>query len=61
MVLPTIQKRDYGKNGSVYSQYRINVSQKLMDSLGWNGNDELELLINNGKLVCKNLSIKKRG
>ena len=54
--MPSIQKRDYGKNGVTYSQYRINVSQKIMESLGWEGNDQLELNILDGKLVCKNLS-----
>ena len=54
--MPTIQKRDYGKNGKIYSQYRINVSQKIMDSLNWKGNDEIEIIVKNGKLVCKNLS-----
>ena len=57
-MLPTIQKRDYGKNGVIYSQYRLNISQKKMEELGWKGNDEVELFIEKGKLVCKNLSQK---
>ena len=49
-----IQKREYGKNGTMYSQYRLNIPQKIIDLLRWNGNDELVLSIHDGKLVCKN-------
>lgn len=54
--MPTIQERKYGKNGAIYSQYRINISQKIIESLGWSGNDEIEIIIKNGKIICKNLS-----
>ena len=54
--MPVIQKREYGKNGTTYSQYRINVSQKIIESLNWKGNDTIEMIIQDGKLVCKKLS-----
>ena len=53
-----IQRREYGKNGTIYSQYRLNIPQKIIDSLRWNGNDELDLFIHDGKLVCKNITKK---
>ncbi len=49
--MPVIQKREYGKNGAIYHQYRLNVPQKIIDILRWNGNDELDYTISDGKLV----------
>ena len=54
--MPVIQKREYGKNGTIYSQYRLNIPQKVIDLLRWDGNDEIILSIYDGKLVCKNIS-----
>ena len=58
-----IQKREYGKNGTIYSQYRLNIPQKIIDLLRWNYLDEIEFIIDdsNGdeKLVCKNISKNK--
>lgn len=56
IILPTIQKRKYGKNGTIYFQYRINVSQLLIETLSWKGSDKVELFIKKGELICKNLS-----
>ncbi len=63
-----IQKREYGKNGTIYSQYRLNIPQKIIDSLKWNYLDEIEFVIDdsngNGKLIvsliCKNITISSR-
>jgi len=55
-----IQKREYGKNGTIYSQYRLNIPQKIIDVLRWNGNDELDLSIHDGKLICKNTTITSK-
>jgi len=41
----TLQERSYKKNGVEYLQFRINISQKIIDSLNWNGNDSLELIM----------------
>ncbi len=57
--MPVIQKRVYGKNGKVYAQYRINISQKIIESLSWDANDEIEFVLDNGNLICKNLSKKE--
>lgn len=58
--MPRLQKREYGKNGVFYAQYRITISQKIIDNLEWNGDDEIDLDINNGKLVCENTSKLKK-
>ena len=55
-----IQKREYGKNGTTYSQYRLNIPQKIIDLLKWNYLDEIDFLIINGELVCKNITIPSR-
>ncbi len=54
--MPVIQKREYGKNGAIYSQYRLNIPRHIIDLLCWNGNDELDFFIVDGKLVCKNIT-----
>lgn len=59
-----IQKREYGKNGTIYYQYRLNIPQKIIDLLRWNCNDEIDFFIDNsngdGKLIvsliCKNIT-----
>jgi len=59
-----IQRREYGKNGTIYSQYRLNIPQKIIDLLRWNGNDEIDYTIDDGKLIvsliCKNITITSR-
>jgi len=59
-----IQKREYGKNGTIYYQYRLNIPQKIINSLRWNGNDEIDYTIHDGKLIvsliCKNITITSR-
>jgi len=50
----TLQERSYKKNGVEYLQFRINISQKIIDSLNWNGNDSLELIIDNGNIIVQN-------
>ena len=54
--MPRLQEREYEKNGVMYAQYRITISQKKIDELRWKGNDEIDLDINDGKLICENLS-----
>ncbi len=49
----TLQKRKYGKNGAIYVQYRINVSQENIEELRWEGNDKLEFTIKDGNLIYK--------
>ena len=46
-----IQKREYGNNGTIYSQYRLNIPQKIIDLLCWNYLGELDLSIHDGKLI----------
>jgi len=63
-----IQRREYGKNGTIYSQYRLNIPQKIIDLLRWNYLDEIEFVIDysngDGKLIvsliCKNITITSR-
>jgi len=59
-----IQKREYGKNGTIYSQYRLNIPQKIIHSLRWNYLDEIEFVIDDsngdGKLICKNITITSK-
>lgn len=55
----TLQERSYSKNGVEYLQFRINISQKIVDSLNWNGNDSLELIIKDGNIIVQN-KMKKR-
>ena len=50
----TLQERSYKKNGNEYLQFRITISEKIIDSLNWNGNDKLELIVNNGTIIVKN-------
>jgi len=52
-VSTTLQKRKYGKNGAIYVQYRINVSQENIEELRWEGNDKLEFTIKDGNLIYK--------
>ena len=54
--MPVIQKREYGKNDTIYSQYRLNIPQKIIDLLRWDGNDEIDYTIHDGKLICKNIT-----
>jgi len=58
-----IQRREYGKNGVLYTQYRLNIPQKIIESLRWDANDEIEFILDDSnydvKLVCKNLSKKQ--
>ena len=54
----TLQERTYRKNGVEYLQYRINISQKIVDSLNWKGNDSLELVISDGKIIIQNKTKK---
>ncbi len=54
--MPVIQKREYGKNGAIYAQYRLNIPRHIIDLLRWNANDELDFFIVDGKLVCKNIT-----
>jgi len=54
--LPVIQRREYGKNGTIYSQYRLNIPQKIFNSLRWNEIDEIELIIVGNDLICKNVT-----
>ena len=58
--MPIIQRREYGNNGTIYYQYRLNIPQKIIDLLRWNGNDELDLSIHDGKLICKNITITSK-
>jgi len=55
-LMPIIQKREYGKNGTIYYQYRLNIPQKIIDSLRWDYLDEIEFVIKDKKLICKNIS-----
>ena len=55
----TLQERTYRKNGVEYLQFRINISQKIVDSLNWNGNDLLELIIKDGNIIVQNQRKKK--
>ncbi len=59
-----IQKREYGKNGAIYHQYRLNIPQKIIDVLRWNYLDEIEYTIHDGKLIvsliCKNITQSKK-
>jgi len=50
----TLQERSYRKNGVEYLQFRINISQKIIDSLNWNGDDSLELIIKDGNIIVQN-------
>ncbi len=50
-----LQKRDYTKNGTVYSQYRITISGKLVEELGWCKNDELGLVISDKNIIINNI------
>ena len=61
--MPIIQKREYGKNGITYYQYRITISQEIIDLVGWNKGDEIELIINGVEIICRNRakSFKKTG
>lgn len=54
--MPIIQRREYGKNGTIYSQYRLNIPQKIIDSLRWNGNDEVILRVVNDELVVSQIT-----
>ena len=54
--LVSLQERNYKKNGVEYTQYRINVSQKIVDTLGWKGSDLLELVTKDGTIIVKNQS-----
>ncbi len=54
--MPVIQKREYGKNGAIYYQYRLNIPQKIIDLLRWNGNDEIVLSICDGKLLISKMT-----
>lgn len=58
--MPVIQKREYGKNGTIYSQYRLNIPQKIIELLRWDANDEIEFVLDNGKLVCKNTTVTSK-
>ena len=53
-----IQRREYGKNGTIYSQYRLNIPQKIIDELRWNGNDEIDYTIVDGKLIVSRIVSK---
>ena len=55
--MPVIQKREYGKNGTIYYQYRLNIPQKIIDLLRWNGNDKVDYTIHDGKLVVSKTSL----
>ena len=55
----TLQERSYSKNGVEYLQFRINISQKTVDSLNWKGNDSLELIIKDGNIIVQNKMKKK--
>ncbi len=58
--MPVIQKREYGKNGAIYYQYRLNIPRHIIDLLRWDYLDEIDFFIDysdgNGKLVCKNIT-----
>jgi len=62
--MPVIQRREYGKNGTIYYQYRLNIPQKIIDLLRWNGNDKIDYTIHDGKLIvsliCKNITNTSR-
>jgi len=53
-IMVTLQKRSYRKNGEMYLQFRITISEKIIDSLNWKGNDKLELIIKDGTIIVKN-------
>ena len=55
----TLQERSYKKNGNKYLQFRINISQKIVENLNWNGNDSLELIIKEGMIIVKNQTKKR--
>ena len=55
----TLQKRSYRKNGTKYFQFRITISEKIIDSLNWDGNDSLELIVKDGMIIVKNQTKKK--
>lgn len=54
--MPILQKRYYQQNNSTYIQYRLTISKRKIESLGWNGKDTIQIDVIDGKLVCKNLS-----
>jgi|APSaa5957512535_1039671.scaffolds.fasta_scaffold11067_2 hypothetical protein len=54
ILLVSLQERNYKKNGVEYTQYRITISQKIVESLNWNGNDSLELITKDGTIIVKN-------
>ncbi len=58
--MPVIQKREYGKNGMIYSQYRLNIPQKIIDLLRWDGNDEIDYAIIQGKLIVTKVVSKMK-
>lgn len=58
-IVVSLQERSYKKNGVEYLQFRINISQKIIDSLNWNGNDSLELIIKDGNIIVQNKMKKK--
>ncbi|MCJ8306556.1 MAG: hypothetical protein HRU07_05845 [Nitrosopumilus sp.] len=63
MVVCTLQSREYGRNGTKYKQYRVNIPQKVIEELlEWTGNDKLECVIikskkgTSAKLVWENIT-----
>ena len=57
-----LQGREYGKNGKQYTQYRITISPDIIEFLGWNKNDKIELVTSGNskdwKIICNNKSQK---
>lgn len=51
-----IQKREYGISGITYYQYRLHIPNKIFDLLRWDDTNEIELIIKDGNLICKNIT-----
>ncbi len=58
--MPVIQRREYGKNGAIYYQYRLNIPRHIIDVLRWNtsSNNEIEYTIYDGKLIVSKISLR---